>query len=524
MRPNKPQLYFHTLRHIKFIQLYYQVFYRIKNRFFNSSYDSDPDNVQELLFQEGIYYQASYIGKKDFQFLNLNKIFSEIDWNYSANGKLWTYNLNYFEFLNQEKITKEQGLILIQDYHSKRPVLKDGLEPYPISLRGINWIKFLSRFKIKEAVIDKKLNQDYKRLLDNLEYHLLANHLLENGFSLLFGAYYFQDDKIYKEAYKILSEQLGEQILVDGAHYELSPMYHQIILHRVLDCLNLVKNNKWKVDDLQYILNSTAISMLSWLKIITFKNGEIPKLNDSTNGIAPTTAELLKYAEELGIKSTLGTLRDSGYRKWENNEMELVMDVGQIAPSYQPGHSHADNLQFVLNYKSKAIIVDTGISTYEKNARRQLERSTASHNTITVNDLNSSNVWGGFRVAERAVTILLKDELNSITAEHNGYRKLGITHERTFQRREDDFQISDGINGSVEVAAKGHLHLHPNAQFYLNGNSIIINDNLQILFSNSSEIEVEEYMYAEAFNTLKPAKKLVYKFNKSSKITITPFS
>ena len=279
---DKFNLYSETLKHVKPIQLYYQVFYRLKKRFLNSSYDSVPENVRELKLQEGIFYNNSWLDDREFQFLNLKKSFSEIDWNYSSYGKLWTYNLNYFEFLNQEKIRKEEGFELIEDFLSFGGKLKDGLEPYPISLRGINWIKFLSRNTIKNSEINQFLFRDYQRLADNLEYHLLANHLLENGFSLLFGAYYFQDEELYKKAGKILRSELREQILADGAHYELSPMYHQIILHRVLDCINLVKNNNWKEKELLPLLLEKGELMLGWLEKITFRNGEIPKLNDSS--------------------------------------------------------------------------------------------------------------------------------------------------------------------------------------------------------------------------------------------------
>jgi len=77
--------------------------------------------------------------------------------------------------------------------------MKDALEPFPISLRGINWIKFLISHNIKEQTIGDSLYAQYSILLDYLEYHLLGNHLLENGFSLLFGSYYFQDEKLYKK-------------------------------------------------------------------------------------------------------------------------------------------------------------------------------------------------------------------------------------------------------------------------------------------------------------------------------------
>ena len=53
--------------------------------------------------------------------------FSEkIDWNYSEFGKLWTYNLNYFDFLMQENISKETVLELIKDFIKSDALLKDG--------------------------------------------------------------------------------------------------------------------------------------------------------------------------------------------------------------------------------------------------------------------------------------------------------------------------------------------------------------------------------------------------------------
>ena len=82
------------------------------------------------------------------------------------------------------------------------------------------------------------------RLKDNLEYHILGNHLLENAFSLLFGSIYFNDDSFFEISEKILLEQLDEQILNDGAHFELSPMYHCITLHKVLDSINLLRSNQ----------------------------------------------------------------------------------------------------------------------------------------------------------------------------------------------------------------------------------------------------------------------------------------
>ncbi|WP_166435225.1 alginate lyase family protein [Christiangramia sabulilitoris] len=418
---------------------------------------------------------------------------------------------------------KQENLRLIRDYISFADALQDGLEPYPISLRGINWIKFLAENKIQDEEINTFLYRDYLRLYDSLEYHLLANHLLENGFSLLFGSYYFKDDRLYHKARKILKKELEEQVLKDGAHYELSPMYHQIILHRILDSIYLVQHNSWKDRELLSLLKGKAEVMLGWLNEISFSNGDIPKLNDAAKGIAPGTNELIGYAKRLGLASRKVKLSDSGYRKFSNHDFEIIADVGQIAPYYQPGHSHADSLQFVFNYKNRPIIVDTGISTYEKNERRQLERSTAAHNTVTINDLNSSNVWGGFRVAERAKVSIIKETENGIEASHNGYRKFGVIHKRSFGFTSGEFRIEDRIEGKAnKIIAEGHLHFHPDVQPEVIENRIIINDILELQISGATEMHLKEYQLAVGFNKLQPAKKIIYRIQDRAEIVIRP--
>ena len=140
-------------------------------------------------------------------------------------------------------------------------------------MRAINWVKFLSKHQINNSLINITLYNHYIILFKNIEYHLLGNHLLENAFSLLFGAYYFKNEKLYNKSKRILKTQLKEQILEDGGHFELSPMYHQIMLFKVLDCIQLMEMNRWKNDDLLNLLKVSSSKMLSWLYNMTFNNG-----------------------------------------------------------------------------------------------------------------------------------------------------------------------------------------------------------------------------------------------------------
>src|SRR5690606_33111259 len=128
--------------------------------------------------------------------------------------------------------------------------------------------------------------------------------------------------------------------------------------------------------------------------------------------------------------SKKGNLKESGYRSFLSEHFECKVDVGNLGPSYQPGHGHADALSFVLNVEGIPFLVEEGTSTYENNEIRWRERSTQAHNTITVGDKDQSEVWHAFRVAKRAKVKILKDTLDELIAEHNGYKKTGVIHKR----------------------------------------------------------------------------------------------
>ena len=202
----KVGILWNTVKYLKPIQWRYRV--KLWGQRFFPQYlqalDTPPDR-QILNFVPSISNEITYFGDNVFQFLNLQKSFGEqVDWEFVEFGRLWGYNLNYFEFLNQRGIDVKEGKKLIQDFIQHLPEASMGIEPYPLSLRSINWIRFLSCNGINDVDIDAVLYAQLNLLIHKLEYHLLGNHLLENGFALLFGAYYFNNLVFYKKA-KILA-------------------------------------------------------------------------------------------------------------------------------------------------------------------------------------------------------------------------------------------------------------------------------------------------------------------------------
>lgn len=516
---------YHTLKHLKFIQVYHQIKYGlIKPKRVSTPWDGVFAHVDLIDFPKKQKSLSIIEGMRSFRFLNLEQSFpyDSVDWSFGDYGMLWTYNLNYFDWLHQEGMSKEQGLETLSMFYAtpaeKNPII---LHPYPTSLRIINTAKFISKWDIKEGWLYQELVSDLRFLSRRLEYHLLANHLLENAFALYIGGLITNQDKVTRKGKKLLIRELKEQVLNDGMHYERSPMYHLIILERLLDALNFAKAT---YDDLESLLVSYAVMMTGLAK-----NWEdldrIPMMQDSAYDIALTVPEVLNYSKSLlggDYPSRSNDLKDSGYRKLNSRSFSLFANVGSIGPSYQPGHAHADELNFELFYQGIPIIVDTGTSTYENNSRRYIERSTQSHNCIMVEDKNSSDVWSSFRVGKRAKVDLKKE--NPLVQALSVGTNSGLTINRKWSITKDCFIIEDQYSPNFYMAT-GQLHFHPDISLvgaqkkklvlkHKNG----IKLGLKIL--NSEEFKLDSFEYSKGFNQTFNAIRVSYKFSEKEKIQL----
>jgi hypothetical protein len=276
-------------------------------------------------------------------------------------------------------------------------------------------------------------------------------------------------------------------------------MYHQILLYRLLDCINVVSNNKWVEDDLLEFMIKIAPAMLSWLKNLVFSTGFIPFLNDASGDIVPSSSQLFSYAERLNIEYADIPLKDSNYRVFKGDSYTFICDVGGISPAYQCGHSHADTFNFVLEVNGKPFFVDTGCSTYEIGETRMYERGTSAHNTVVVNSVHSSHVWASHRVGKRAQVKVLEDNPNKITAQHNGYKK--VIHKRTYIKNADNIEIIDNIQSKIiDPRSTAFFHLDNSIR------SITINENtvtilgINLIFQDFSNIYITEYDQAVSIN------------------------
>lgn len=512
-------LVWRTVKYLRIKQIVYQLKYRIIKRKLSSSVCT-AFKTRELIMVAPIVKYACYDGDEKFTFLNINQKMTS--WNDDEQGMLWAYNLNYMDWLGQEGISINSCEKWIDKFISEWSVNEIGNDPYPLTLRGMNWIKlFVLHPECRTDERDIFLYKQYKLLECKLEYHLMGNHLLENAFSLFMASLYFDDLKMLKRAWLLMKCELNEQILADGAHYEQSTMYHCILLDRLLDCYNVLVNNMKYGEDLELIesfLKTKAQLMLGHLESIIYNDGTIPLLNDAAYGIAPEPIQIFDYAKRLEISWKRIELNECGYRRLTNSKMEVLIDVGNICAVYQPGHSHADTFNYEMRVHGIPLVVDTGISTYEKTARRQYERSTRAHNTVTVNGWDSSEVWGGFRVGRRANVKIFNESTIKIDAEHDGFPN--NIHKRCFTIGVDYLEIEDKLD--VCANAISYIHLAEGEKVEECSVSFVRTSSSEISIQNAYCVEIVEDEVAVEYNRFKKIKIVVihFSFNVKYKIMI----
>ena len=519
-------LYFHTIRYLKPRQIYYRIWFKIWKPHIQKS---KAPNIRKFKkkFNLPIKKKISLLDEDKFYFLNKSFYLSNVGWDETDDNisKLWRYNQHYFDDLNAFDSFKRKKWHdkLIKNWIYQNKLARGvGWESYPTSLRIVNWIKWhFSGNKLSESCI-YSLALQARWLSKRIEWHILGNHLFSNAKALIFLGVFFsskESDNWLKKGLKIINEELDEQVLDDGGNFERSPMYHAIFLEDLLDLINisLYSSNIIAKNDVNKWIKVSA-NMLRWSQTMVHPDGEIAFFNDASIGVAPNLNELKIYANYLGINYSSSTfdkltnLSISGYIRYNSNEAVALIDVAPIGPNYLVGHAHADTLSFELSLFGQRFFVNSGTSEYKVSSVRQYERSTKSHNSVSINNENSSEVWRGFRVARRAYPFDLNtsnsENFVSISCSHDGYKRLTgkPIHRRTWQFYKSSLIINDMINGLFKNAF-AYFHLHP--QISIKKNRI---NKIHLKMPNDQEIilniKIGKYIIKESYYSAEFGKRI----------------
>ena len=517
---SKLSLYLWTFRYLRPMQIVYMFLRRVIN--FSPKVNDHINPIIKTGFRlnDPIRPKTNLLQGNTLTFLNTSIEINQnhIDWDCEEFSKLWRYNLHYFDYLLDTETHIDFDRQLIDSWIDNNPAgMEDAWEPYTLSLRIVNWIKYFASIYPNEIPHRwlKNLHQQAQSLEQQIEYHILANHYLKNGVALLFAGVFFVGDEANRwrqKGMKILLEEAEEQLLDDGGHYERSPMYHSIVTEDYLDIFNLLESNDSfdsKQDKL--LLQNKCSKALDFLSMILMPDGDIPLFNDSAFKIAPAPESLFVYGSKLvdyqlpktPYSQQIINLPNSGYYGVKSGQDMIVADFGEIAPDYQPGHGHCDLLSYELAIDGQRIIVDSGVYDYQANSERKYCRSTKGHNTVMLNGEEQSEIWGVFRVARRAKpikpSIHEKGKTINISGGHNGYERQqrGRIHSRSIEVANHSWSIKDRIEGNGSCLIENYIHLHPDFTAAIDKNKIALSNSngelcAEISFSGQVEVAIED--------------------------------
>lgn len=527
-------LLFHTLKYLRWPQFYFRLYRKIHKAavtevFSGALAPRSKEWVSCPLYNEKLTtdFSATFLSHS-------KKLHLPADWNDESHSKLWVYNLHYFEDLIADNAQEKQAFHLdfLNKWIEQNPVGKgNGWEPYPISLRIPNVLKAWQAGLPLTPKHFESLHAQASYLSNDLEKHLLGNHYFVNLKALLFAGVVFENDRWFKIAIKGLLKEIPDQTLEDGANFELTPMYHALILVDMLDMYNLCQAYQAKVPKELVILLVTYIpKMLSFMDLMTHNDGGVSFFNDSVDGIAPKKERIIYYAKQLGFSFEPMSSeppraidsRASGYMVATHSGNKLLFDAANVGPDYIPGHAHADTLSFEFSIGSERVFVNSGTSQYGLGEKRLTERKTVSHNTVEVDEKDSTQVWSGFRVAKRARVLnrnssLVGDNL-IIEAAHNGFKKIfnGPIHHRKMTLTSSSLQVVDSLEGTFNKAV-ARFYIHPEINAEIRENILTLNGRHFKLCCDVSALQVAlvDSTWHPGFGLTKKNKCLEVLFTKS---------
>lgn len=527
-------LYWNTLRYLKPVQIYGRLYSFFKS-FLPILNSSIPNyyTINKIIPKTNFIFHEPWntveeIRNGKFWFLNQVKKYNDFpNWKCDNQALLWKFNLHYFNYLHM--LNEKEKVNLCVNWIENNPNPKDW-HPYVLSLRIVNWCK--------ASLADKRVNtslfQQAQYLNNNLEFYHPANHYLENARALIFAGLYFESDQSagwLAKGIHIFQNELPKQVLKDGAYFELSPMYHSIVLEGILDIINIYQQK----DQVSEFLNLYAKLMLRYLKYIKYDDGSFPLLSDSTTEIAPNGKKLLDYGNELGLNpdDTVNySENESGVHIMKHDDYSMTIDGGPLGPDFIPAHAHADIFSYELRVMNCEFIVDSGVYEYRSGEMREYCRSTKAHNTVTVDGKDQAEMWGSFRVGKRyapnGVQFFENEKCAEFKGQFDGYSKLigdQIIHRRKviLDKLKSTFSFHDVVSGKGNHLAESYIHFHPEVNIIQDvlGSIYLERNNITVNFRTENKYKIIDGFFSPRFGVLKENKVIVLSNQLPAEISYT---
>ena len=393
-----------------------------------------------------------------------------------------------------------------------------------VAFRSISWLWALYFFKHSAALtpeiflrLCKFLYLNARHLETYLSTYFSPNtHLTGEALGLFYlGALlpqFGESSRWRKAGLGILLKQLSRHVQPDGVYFEQSSYYHRYTTDFYLHLRLLLDANR---EPIPLELDGKLNWLLNHLMYITRPDGTTPLFGDDDGGRLLTLSQRAandfratlstgaalyerpdyKFIAGDAVEDTLWLLGPAGIARfdqtpsaepqeqsvafeaggyyvmcdgWSTNSNYLLFDCGPHGTD-NCGHAHADALSFELAVNGRTLLVDPGTYTYTGSREmRDWFRSSAAHNTLTIDDESSSVSAGPFSwksIARSECTSWITNKrFDYIVAAHDGFNRMTepATHIRSILFLKNGYWvIRDEIDSLGPHVLTARFHLDP---------------------------------------------------------------
>ncbi|MCI0598486.1 MAG: heparinase II/III family protein [Beijerinckiaceae bacterium] len=279
---------------------------------------------------------------------------------------------------------------------------------------------------------------------------------------------------------KLLSQELEQQILLDGGHISRNP---EKLLDLLPDLLPL--RQAYSARSLQppaQLLNAID-RMMPMLRLFRHGDGTLALFNGM--GVTPPEVLATVLAYDDVRARPLTNARHSGYQRLEAADNIVLIDAGRPPPRIFTNRAHAGCSSFEFSIGGQRLVINCGAPDANRAAAREAARMTAAHSTLVIDDSSSCRFashaglrkWldGQIVAGPDKVDVERHDDPQGtmVALAHNGYEpRFGLIHERRIMLRHDgtaldgtDILRPSGAGTAIEPRPFAlRFHIHPNVR------------------------------------------------------------
>ncbi len=505
----------------------------------------------------------------------------DIDYRHGAkNGDIkFTWELNRLQYLQSVAALarKHQDGMLARFCLSEIESWIDNNPPF----LGVNWnsgielaLRVISILTVTTLVGDYLLEPARGKIWTSLQTHARwiarypslysssNNHRAAEGLGLFaVGALcpQFTEAEIWKnKGWDILCDQARRLILPDGAGAEQAIAYAASTCEALLTGLKIARARDIAIPD-HYLHHLTLGG--EYLRWLTDASGNTPHIGDDDDAcvfgahhsgdtyVAGILASIAAMASRVDLmpprlqphlrQAVFGAasamdFAPAGVRCFSYGGMTvgrhqsltgnilLAFDHGPLGYLSIAAHGHADALALWLHIGGQPVFVDSGTYLYHsQTGERRYFRGAKAHNTLTINDTDSSAQAGAFNWSHKARATLRHFESRGdfwqIEAEHDGY----LENFRCLHRRglhvspATGAVVEDMIVGPTPQQVEINFLLHPDLAARRDGHDLVVlkGEQLVLRLRHESTLEtvIGEGSYSPEFGVKQAAAQISFK-------------